>query len=129
MGSVEKAMSTAVTDQRFWQGYKITEEEWQMRMATSVHHTNPRSATLDFWRKTTHYDKYKIIQAKRRAQMNKPTSSGLNKEDHMIIAQRLGVMEKRRVGTRFIEREATEEDQAKPLMEILADKGIECSLM
>ena len=24
--SVEKAMSTAVTDQRFWQGYKITEE-------------------------------------------------------------------------------------------------------
>ena len=47
----------------------------------------------------------------------------------MIIAQRLGVMEKRRVGTRFIEREATEEDQAKPLMEILADKGIECSLM
>lgn len=53
----------------------------------------------------------------------------MNKEDHMIIAQRLGVMEKRRVGTRFIEREATEEDQAKPLMEILADKGIECSLM
>ena len=47
--------------------------EWQMRMATSVHHTNPRSATLDFWRKTTPFDQYKIIQAKRRAQMNRPT--------------------------------------------------------
>merc|ERR1712003_379530 len=129
MGSVAKTMSTAVTDQRFWQGYKITEEEWQMRMATSVHHTNPRSATLDFWRKTTHYDYYKLLQAKRRAQMNRPTSSGLNKEDHMVIAHRLGEMEKRRVGTRFIDREATEEDQAKPLMEILAEKGITCALM
>ena len=47
----------------------------------------------------------------------------------MIIAQRLGVMEKRRVGTRFIDREATEEDQAKPLMEILANKGINCAIM
>ena len=47
--------------------------EWQMRMATTVHHTNPRSATLDFWRKTTKYDDYKILQAKRRAQMNRPT--------------------------------------------------------
>merc|ERR1711937_670930 len=126
---VAKTMSTAVTDQRFWQGYKITEEEWQMRMASSVHHTNPRSATLDFWRKTTEYERYKVIQAKRRAQMNKPTSSGLNKEDHMIVAQRLGDMEKRRVGTRFIDREATEEDQAKPLMEVLANKGINCSVM
>ena len=44
-----------------------------MRMATTVHHTNPRSATLDFWRKTTKYDEYKILQAKRRAQMNRPT--------------------------------------------------------
>ena len=44
-----------------------------MRMATTVHHTNPRSATLDFWRKTTKYDDYKILQAKRRAQMNRPT--------------------------------------------------------
>ena len=73
-----------------------------MRMASTVHHTNPRSATLDFWRKTTSVEDYKIIQAKRRAQMNKPTryvnktihfslkitlSSGLNKEDHIIIAQ------------------------------------------
>ena len=47
----------------------------------------------------------------------------------MIIAQRLGVMEKRRVGTRFIDREATEEDQAKLLMEVLANKGIECAIM
>ena len=47
--------------------------EWQMRMATSVHHTNPRSATLDFWRKTTRFEDYKLIQAKRRAQMNRPT--------------------------------------------------------
>ena len=90
-------------------------------------------------------------------------SSGLNKEDHIIIAQvgfldaigrswqinrgsvlsnmasstnqfenywkRLGEMEKRRVGTRFIDREATEEDQAKPLMQVLAEKGITCSIM
>ena len=49
--------------------------EWQMRMASTVHHTNPRSATLDFWRKTTSVEDYKIIQAKRRAQMNKPTRS------------------------------------------------------
>ena len=56
-------------------------------------------------------------------------SSGLNKEDHMIIAHRLGEMEKRRVGTRFIDREATEEDQAKPLMAVLAEKGLDCSIM
>ena len=54
-----------------------------MRMAGAPHHTNPRSATLDFWRKTTPYEQYKIIQAKRRKQMNVPTSSGLNKEDHL----------------------------------------------
>lgn len=47
----------------------------------------------------------------------------------MVVAHRLGEMEKRRVGTRFIEREATEADQAKPLMEVLAEKGINCSLM
>ena len=52
---------------------KIFFSEWQMRMATSVHHTNPRSATLDFWRKTTRFEDYKLIQAKRRAQMNRPT--------------------------------------------------------
>ena len=38
--------------------------EWQMRMAGAPHHTNPRSATLDFWRKTTPYEQYKIIQAR-----------------------------------------------------------------
>ena len=53
----------------------------------------------------------------------------MNKEDHMIIVQRLSDMEKRRVGTRFIDREATEDDQAKPLMEILANKGITCTIM
>merc|ERR1712136_623833 len=105
-------MSQAVTEAAFWANYQMGENEWQMRMATSVHHTNPRSATLDFRRKTTRFEDYKLIQAKRRAQMNRPTSSGLNKEDHMIIAHRLGEMEKRRVGTRFIDREATEEDQA-----------------
>ena len=47
----------------------------------------------------------------------------------MVVAHRLGEMEKRRVGTRFIEREATEEDQAKPLMEILSEHGINCSVM
>ena len=56
-------------------------------------------------------------------------SSGLNKEDHMIIVQRLSDMEKRRVGTRFIDREATEEDQSKPLMQILAEKGITCTIL
>jgi len=34
-----------------------------------------------------------------------------------VIAHRLGEMEKRRVGTRFMDREVTEEDQAKPLIE------------
>ena len=58
-----------------------------------------------------------------------PLSSGLNKEDHMIIVQRLSDMEKRRVGTRFIDREATEEDQSKPLMQILAEKGITCNIL
>ena len=47
----------------------------------------------------------------------------------MIIVQRLSDMEKRRVGTRFIDREATEDDQAKPLMEVLANKGIKCQIM
>ena len=30
-----------------------------------------------------------VIKAKRRAQMNKPTSSGLNKEDHMARLETL----------------------------------------
>lgn len=68
-----------------------------------------------------------IIISTKRAQMNKPTSSGLNKEDHMVIAHRMGEMEKRRVGTRFIDREATDADHAKPLMQVLNEKG--CSIM
>ena len=47
----------------------------------------------------------------------------------MIIAHRLGEMEKRRVGTRFIDREATEEDHAKPLMAVMQEKIDECSIM
>ena len=39
----------------------------------------------------------------------------------------MGEMEKRRVGTRFIDREATDADHAKPLMELLNQKG--CSIM
>ena len=46
-------MSKAVADEKFWNDYKLTEEEMQMRVAISPHHTNPRSATLDFWRKTS----------------------------------------------------------------------------
>ena len=61
--------------------------------------------------------------------LNSDFSSGLNKEDHMIIAHRLGEMEKRRVGTRFIDREATEEDHAKPLMAVVQEKIDECSIM
>merc|ERR1712193_290716 len=80
-----EAMSKAVVDSQFWASYQMTEEEFRMRISTSPHHTNPRSATLDFWRKTTPYDQYKIIQHKRRTQMNVPTSSGKNKEEHLLI--------------------------------------------
>jgi hypothetical protein len=44
-----------------------------MRVAISPHHTNPRSSTLDFWRKTTDVPKYKNIQAQKRKQINMPT--------------------------------------------------------
>ena len=56
-----------------------------MRIAVSPHHTNPRSATLDFWRKTSSVPDYKHIQTKRRTQMNIPTSSNHSKEEHLII--------------------------------------------
>ena len=46
-----------------------------MRLATSCHHTNPRSATLHFWRQTSSIDEYKRIQHMRRIQTNQPTSS------------------------------------------------------
>jgi hypothetical protein len=101
--------------ENFWEGYQLSEQELKMRMAVSPHHTNPRSATLDFWRKTSHIDIYRQIQGKRRKQMNMPTSSGHNKEEHMIIANRLAAMEKRRIGTRFLDREVTDEDMDKPL--------------
>ena len=58
-----------------------------MRIATSPHHTNPRSATLDFWRKTSTIQDYKHVQNKRRTQMNIPTSSSLDKEEHLIIGK------------------------------------------
>ena len=49
--------------------------EMKMRLATSCHHTNPRSATLHFWRQTSSIDEYKRIQHMRRIQTNQPTSS------------------------------------------------------
>ena len=76
--------------------------------------------------------------------MNMPTSSGHNKEEHMLIAHRLGTfwiiwkflnpriragnysltaaMEKRRVGTRFLDHEVTEADLQKPLVEVIQGK-------
>ncbi|CBY11916.1 unnamed protein product [Oikopleura dioica] len=119
-------MSKAVVDENFWHSFQMTEEDFKMRYAVSPHHTNPRSATLDFWRKTTPYNQYRILQDKRRKQMNQPTSSSHNKEEHMIIAQALASMEKRRVGTRFLDREVTQDDQEKPLMVLLEEK---CSIM
>ena len=58
-----------------------------MRIATAPHHTNPRSATLDFWRKTVSKQDYAVIQKKRRTQMNIPTSSNIDKQEHMIIGK------------------------------------------
>lgn len=86
-----------------------------MRLATAPHHTNPRSATLDFWRRTSSIDSYRHIQAKRRQQTNRPTSSNQQKEEHLIIASRMAEMEKRRVGTRFMEYEVDADDFNQPL--------------
>ena len=47
--------------------------EYQMRVAISPHHTNPRSSTLDFWRKTTDIERYRVIQAQKKKQINIPT--------------------------------------------------------
>ena len=44
-----------------------------MRVAISPHHTNPRSSTLDFWRKTTDIERYRVIQAQKKKQINIPT--------------------------------------------------------
>merc|ERR1712147_228237 len=87
---------------RDWSNYNISEEEMKMRLATSCHHTNPRSATLHFWRQTASLDEYKRIQHMRRIQTNQPPSSNHKKEEHLVIAHRLAEMEKRRVGTRFL---------------------------
>ena len=54
-----------------------------MRLATSCHHTNPRSATLHFWRQTSSLDEYKRIQHMRRIQTNQvsyPDSGFLTKD-------------------------------------------------
>ena len=42
-----------------------------MRRGVSPHHTNPRSATLDFWRKTSTIAEYKQIQVKMGAEYQK----------------------------------------------------------
>ena len=42
--------------------FQYSYREMQMRTAVSPHHTNPRSATLDFWRKTSSIDQYMVIQ-------------------------------------------------------------------
>jgi hypothetical protein len=119
--NLKKALN--MTEQ--WIGYEVTEEARKMRLATSPHHTNPRSATLDFWRQTSSVEEYRIIQQKRRQQTNMPTSSLQYKEQHMVIAQRLADMEKRRLGTRFLEHEITEDELSKPLLKRVQD----CSLM
>jgi len=98
----------------------------KMRLATSCHHTNPRSATLHFWRQTSSLDEYKRIQHMRRIQTNQPTSSNHKKEEHLVIAHRLAEMEKRRIGTRFLEHEVREEDKAKPLFTTITEA---CSIM
>ena len=61
--------------------------EMAMRLATSPHHTNPRSATLDFWRQTTSVEEYKKVQERRRLQTNRPTSSNEQKEEHLVIGE------------------------------------------
>ena len=105
---------------------QILFREMKMRLATSCHHTNPRSATLHFWRQTSSLDEYKRIQHMRRIQTNQPTSSNHKKEEHLVIAHRLAEMEKRRIGTRFLEHEVREEDKAKPLFTTITEA---CSIM
>ena len=48
------------------------------------------------------------------------------KEEHLVIAHRLAEMEKRRIGTRFLEHEVREEDKAKPLFTTITEA---CSIM
>ena len=94
-----------------------------MRCAVTPHHRNTQySHTSEYWRQTCSVDEYRILQEIRRNQMNIPTSSGDLKEEHLIIAHRIAEMEKRRVGTKFLDRDVTENDMGKGLIEM-------CSIM
>ena len=96
----------------------LPEEELKMRKAASPHHRNTQySLTCEYWRQTSTVDEYRQIQHARRRIQNKATSSSMWKEEHMIIAHRIAEMEKRRVGTKFLDREVTASDEAKPLIE------------
>ena len=96
----------------------LPEEELQMRKAASPHHRNTQySLTCEYWRQTSTIEEYKQIQHARRRVMNNATASSQYKEEHMVIAHRVAEMEKRRVGTKFLDRETTEDDEAKPLIE------------
>ena len=97
----------------------LPEEVLKMRIAAAAHHTNTQlSRTSEYWRATSSVEEYNQIQAKRRAQKNIPTTSSDLPEEHMIIANRIAAMEKRRVGTKFLDREVTEADQAKGLIDM-----------
>ena len=101
----------------------LPEEEMKMRCAVTPHHRNTQySHTSEYWRQTCSVDEYRILQEIRRNQMNIPTSSGELKEEHLIIAHRIAEMEKRRVGTKFLDRDVTENDMGKGLIEM-------CSIM
>ena len=47
----------------------------------------------------------------------------------MIIAHRMAAMEKRRIGTRFLDHEVTDADRQKPLAVIVQEKCESCSIM
>lgn len=78
------------------------EETFKMRMATSSHHTNPQSRTLVAWKETMSLEDYRYVRQQKKNQKNVPTTISDYKEQHLIIANRLAEMEKRRVGTRYL---------------------------
>ena len=97
----------------------LPEEEMKMRCAVTPHHRNTQySHTCEYWRQTCSVEEYQILQEIRRNQLNIPTSSGDLKEEHLIIAHRIAEMEKRRVGTKFLDRDVTENDMGKGLIEM-----------
>lgn len=101
----------------------LSEEEMKMRCAVTAHHRNTQySHTCEYWRQTCSVNEYRMLQEIRKNQLNVPTSSSELKEEHLIIAHRIAEMEKRRVGTKFLDRETTEDDQGKGLIEM-------CSIM